>query len=189
MAIQINKHPDGRISNIIFGVCGLGDSLVRILSLGFLHATFALDYSRHTAKKRLQRMKKQACLFMDAMQKSCYLFQKVYNAQHMKTIPLLSLPDPDGYLSEIVPVYTAMLVTAARENDLRAYCIARLMLSTLDTAAEMWRQYNIVKELGSQRVHYGFVYPPQFYYAEDTDTIEDIVSFGNRYIHNPVMAG
>jgi hypothetical protein len=107
----------------------------------------------------------------------------------MKTIHLLSLPDPDGYLSEIVPVYTAMLAVAARKNDLRAYCVARLMLSTLATAAEMWRQYNIVKELGSQRAHYGFIYPPQFYHVEDTDTIEDIVSFGNRYVHNPVMAG
>ncbi len=57
MRIQINKHPSGRISNIVFGVLGVLDGLVRILSLGFLHSTFLLDYTRYQAGLSIRRMK------------------------------------------------------------------------------------------------------------------------------------
>jgi acetaldehyde dehydrogenase (acetylating) len=53
--IQVNRHPDGRISNIVFGLCHLADGIVRAGSLGFLHTTFPLDYARYVAKRRFQR--------------------------------------------------------------------------------------------------------------------------------------
>ena len=55
--IQVNKHPNGRISNIIFGLCGISDGLVRVLSAGFLHSTFTLDYARYTAKQRINQIR------------------------------------------------------------------------------------------------------------------------------------
>jgi hypothetical protein len=55
--IQINKNPDGRISNIVFGLCHIVDGIVRAGSLGFLHTTFPLDYARYTAKRRFTKMK------------------------------------------------------------------------------------------------------------------------------------
>jgi hypothetical protein len=55
--IELNKHPSGRISNMpnmLFGVCSVGDGLMRIFSLGFLHSRFTLEYSRRQAQKRFQ---------------------------------------------------------------------------------------------------------------------------------------
>jgi hypothetical protein len=56
--IEINKNPAGRVSNILFGFCSIGDGLVRVLSLGFLHSTFALNYSRRQARLSILKMKK-----------------------------------------------------------------------------------------------------------------------------------
>lgn len=55
--IQINKHPDGRISNIVFGLCHIADGIVRAGSFGFLHTTFPLDYARYIARRRFTKMK------------------------------------------------------------------------------------------------------------------------------------
>jgi hypothetical protein len=50
--IERNKHPSGRISNMLFGICAIGDGLVRIFSLGVLHSHFTLEYARRQAQKR-----------------------------------------------------------------------------------------------------------------------------------------
>ena len=56
--IQINKHPMGRINNMHFGICCIIDGLVRVLSFGFLHSTFALDQTRNASKKQIEKFKK-----------------------------------------------------------------------------------------------------------------------------------
>lgn len=48
--IQRNRHPAGRLSNMVFGLCAVGDGLVRILSFGFAHSTLALDWSNRQAR-------------------------------------------------------------------------------------------------------------------------------------------
>lgn len=53
--IERNKNPDGRISNMIFGLCTITDGLVRVCSLGFLHTRFTLEYARYLAKRRFER--------------------------------------------------------------------------------------------------------------------------------------
>jgi hypothetical protein len=53
--IQVNKHPTGRLSNIGFGFMQLGDGIIRILSLGFLHSQFTLEYARRQAKRRIMK--------------------------------------------------------------------------------------------------------------------------------------
>ena len=57
LGIQRNKHPNGRVSNMIFGLCSITDGFVRLLSFGFLHSTCCLTYSRHQAKTFLNRRK------------------------------------------------------------------------------------------------------------------------------------
>ena len=49
MKIERNKNPAGRLNNIAFGLCCIGDGLVRVLSLGFLHSSLTLDHARETA--------------------------------------------------------------------------------------------------------------------------------------------
>lgn len=56
--IQVNKHPAGRANNMVFGAAQIADGFVRLASFGFLHSTFALDWSRHTAKVAIIKMKK-----------------------------------------------------------------------------------------------------------------------------------
>lgn len=56
--IQRNKHPAGRLSNIIFGFCTIADGCVRVISLGFLHTTLTLDWSRNQAKKAILNLKR-----------------------------------------------------------------------------------------------------------------------------------
>ena len=55
--IHRNKHPAGRISNMIFGLCSIGDGLVRVLSFGFCHATLSLDWSRYQVKVQIKNLK------------------------------------------------------------------------------------------------------------------------------------
>ena len=56
--IERNRHPAGRASNMVFGLCTIGDGLVRVLSGGFLHTTLTLDWARNQAKASILRMKK-----------------------------------------------------------------------------------------------------------------------------------
>lgn len=55
--IQVNKHPCGRVSNMIFGICSILDGVVRLCSLGFLHGTFTLRYSRYQAENHIRKLK------------------------------------------------------------------------------------------------------------------------------------
>lgn len=57
MKIQRNLHPAGRINNIGFGLCAIVDGLVRVLSLGFLHTTLTVNYTRNTFLKLLKEKK------------------------------------------------------------------------------------------------------------------------------------
>lgn len=60
MKIQRNRNPAGRLRNMGFGLCCIGDGLVRILSCGFLHSTFTLDWARSEAKQRFNKLKARA---------------------------------------------------------------------------------------------------------------------------------
>ena len=57
--IERNRNPAGRISNMIFGLCAVGDGLVRFLSLGHLHTRFCLEYSKRQAKKQIRKVKER----------------------------------------------------------------------------------------------------------------------------------
>lgn len=59
MKIQRNRHPAGRINNMVFGLCTIGDGLIRVLSFGFLHSTLAVDQTRRATKAMLERMKER----------------------------------------------------------------------------------------------------------------------------------
>jgi hypothetical protein len=55
--IERNRHPAGRLYNMLFGLACIGDGLARLLSGGFLHTRFTVDLSRVQAKRAIQRMK------------------------------------------------------------------------------------------------------------------------------------
>jgi hypothetical protein len=54
-----NKNPSGRLNNMGFGLSAVIDGLIRVLSLGYLHTTFTLDYARNTAKNRFVKLKRE----------------------------------------------------------------------------------------------------------------------------------
>ena len=56
--IERNFHPIGRVGNVVFGLAQVGDGLVRILSLGFLHTRFALNVSRRHARICIERSRR-----------------------------------------------------------------------------------------------------------------------------------
>jgi len=58
MKIERNKNPAGRFRNIGFGLCCIGDGLVRVLSLGFLHSSLCLDYARETARRSFRKLRR-----------------------------------------------------------------------------------------------------------------------------------
>lgn len=43
---------------MVFGLCSIGDGLVRVLSLGFYHTRLTLNYSRYSAGLAIRKMKK-----------------------------------------------------------------------------------------------------------------------------------
>ena len=55
--IERNLHPLGRINNIHFGLCQLGDGLVRVFSLGFLHTRLPINQTRNATKRMFEQMK------------------------------------------------------------------------------------------------------------------------------------
>jgi hypothetical protein len=61
MSIYRNKHPAGRFNSFTFGLCNIGDGLVRVLTFGFFHSTFALDHARSTAKRRIEKFRREFC--------------------------------------------------------------------------------------------------------------------------------
>lgn len=76
MKIQRNKHPDGRISNIVFGLCHIADGLVRAGSLGSLHTTFPLDYARYLAKHRFAKLKAAHCAAKKVLQDAGAVYEE-----------------------------------------------------------------------------------------------------------------
>lgn len=61
MKIQFYKSGPGRsrFSSMVFGLCNIGDGLVRAISFGFLFSSLALDHSRNSAKKQFDRIKRE----------------------------------------------------------------------------------------------------------------------------------
>lgn len=58
MRLQRNRSPFGRLNNMGFGLCAIGDGLVRLLSCGLLHSTLTLDYARNSAKRHFNRLRR-----------------------------------------------------------------------------------------------------------------------------------
>jgi type 1 glutamine amidotransferase len=58
--IERNKHSAGRVNNIMFGVCQLGDGLVRVVSLGFLHTRWTVNHARNSARRAIEMAAKRA---------------------------------------------------------------------------------------------------------------------------------
>jgi len=52
-----NRNPAGRLNCMGFGMCQIADGLVRMLSFGFCHSRFTIDYARNTALARLNKLK------------------------------------------------------------------------------------------------------------------------------------
>lgn len=58
--IERNRHPVGRIGNVLFGLAQLGDGLVRVVSLGWCHTRLCLAVTKWQTRKHLQRLKREA---------------------------------------------------------------------------------------------------------------------------------
>ena len=56
--ICVNKHKSGRIGNVSFGILGVIDGLVRILSFGFLHTDLQLMWARRDAARHIAKQTK-----------------------------------------------------------------------------------------------------------------------------------
>ena len=56
--IRVNKHKSGRIGNVSFGILGVIDGLVRILSFGFLHTDLQIIWARRHAAHHIAKQKK-----------------------------------------------------------------------------------------------------------------------------------
>lgn len=56
--IRVNNHRSGRIGNMPFGILGVIDGLVRILSFGFLHTDLQLIWARRDAAHHIAKQKK-----------------------------------------------------------------------------------------------------------------------------------
>lgn len=107
----------------------------------------------------------------------------------MKQVLLSSFENADQFLDAATPVYAALLAAASNENDLRAYCTARLMLGTLVQAKHMLVMERKTAASPNKYLPYGYTHSPRFFYVEESDTVEDIVEFGDRFVYHPAMAG
>lgn len=63
--IERNRNPAGRLFNLLFGLCGIADGLIRVASLGYLHSRFTLALSRRAAEKHIARQKKRRAMQED----------------------------------------------------------------------------------------------------------------------------
>jgi hypothetical protein len=55
--IERNRAASGRVGNVVFGLACVGDGLVRVLSLGFLHTRLTLTVSKYQTKRHIMRLK------------------------------------------------------------------------------------------------------------------------------------
>ena len=56
--IERNRHPAGKLFNMLFGLCQVTDGFIRILSLGYLHSRLTSTASRKSTEKLISRRKK-----------------------------------------------------------------------------------------------------------------------------------
>ena len=56
--IRVNKHKSGRIGDVSFGILGVIDGIVRILSFGFLHTDLQPRRARNSAARNIAKQKK-----------------------------------------------------------------------------------------------------------------------------------
>lgn len=57
--IHQNKHPSGRFSNFLFGLCQLLDGVVRVISAGYAHTNLMCLVTRYQSRKMLENIKKK----------------------------------------------------------------------------------------------------------------------------------
>lgn len=62
LLIERNRHPAGKLFNLLFGLSEIADGLVRVASLGYLHSRFALEVSKRAVKRHIAWQKKQRAL-------------------------------------------------------------------------------------------------------------------------------
>lgn len=55
--IERNRAAYGRVGNMLFGLACIGDGLVRVVSMGFLHTRLTLIVSKHQTKRHFMRLK------------------------------------------------------------------------------------------------------------------------------------
>ena len=100
----------------------------------------------------------------------------------MKIIKLLLLDDPDGYLSQLLPLHKALLKAAERTNDLRQYAISSLMVKQLFVVKDMLARSR------NKTSYYCYRDDPFMYSVEDSDKISVIFELRDSYVHNVPMA-
>ena len=55
--VERNRHPAGKLFNMLFGVCQVADGLIRLVSLGYLHTRLPATAARKAAEKLISRQK------------------------------------------------------------------------------------------------------------------------------------
>lgn len=59
MKFFLNKNPQGKVTNLVFGLAEIIDGLIRLFSLGFVATTAPLDVSRQAAKRFGKQMREK----------------------------------------------------------------------------------------------------------------------------------
>jgi hypothetical protein len=57
LGIERDRHPAGKLYNMLFGLCQVADGFIRILSLGYLHSRLPSTAARNAAEKLISRRK------------------------------------------------------------------------------------------------------------------------------------
>lgn len=57
--IERNRHPAGRLYNMLFGLCEVADGLIRVVSLGYLHSRLPLTASKKAVERHIAQLKKR----------------------------------------------------------------------------------------------------------------------------------
>ena len=105
----------------------------------------------------------------------------------MKEVHLADIVSPEHAIEQLLSIYKALRVAATRENNLRAFLIADLMIVTLNQAEEMrWRKIAVANK--ERNVYYWYNCEPKFWWPDDSDTIDDILKMRFIYVHNPAIA-
>ncbi len=55
MIIYRNRNIAGKRSNMVHGLCAIGDGLVRVFSLGFFATEFSLRYAKRVARRNIMK--------------------------------------------------------------------------------------------------------------------------------------